>query len=755
MSYIRSRGQELTGYQERAPWSPEIDLQCDFVMVYGVDGSMPDRVREYRAKGYVVHLMSGIAWGQYQDYLDGQWDGRSHWDESQMDREGKPILHGVDVPYLVPTIAFADYLTQKLKPAIDAGVEAIHLEEPEFWDHGGYSPAFQREYQLYYREPWTPPHSSLDARYKAARLKAWLYARALGRISSALKEYALTEHGRLLRFYVPTHSLLNYTQWAILSPEAALLEIPTVDGYIAQVWTGTSRVCNVYQGVAAQRTFETAYLEYGVMQELARGTGRKMWFLHDPIEDWPEYTWEDYRRNYLKTVVASLLHPLVHTYEICPWPSRVFNGIFPRKAGLAGGTIPTEQMEGAKPIPEDYAALLSGMAQLLGDLDQPDWSPEGNPCQAGILISDSALYQRSYPDGVLPEEARPWEGGLAEKLRDLAAGLHDGIDTRRESRALTDAIGRNGDFLREWAVTPSLPHFYGMALPLLKHGLPVRPVQLDNLRRFPGYLDGCGFLILSYEFIKPEAPDINGALAAWVREGGSLLYIGDGSDPYHAVQGWWSPSPTPLEHLLRLLELPEDAGDGTYPVGRGRLTLWRMNPARLCANADLADRYRAMVRELLPEWKPCNYLAVRRGPYRIAAVMEESVHEDPLILRGQFVDLLDGRLGVCTEKIISPGENAILFDLDAIQEEPVRIVGTSARVYELECGENAFHLELKAADRIRISLRVRLPKPVRTLSAQDESGTPFPLEWEWDPLSRTLLLSCHSSNRLIRVEGAY
>jgi len=95
----------------------------------------------------------------------------------------------------------------------------------------------------------------------------------------------MVKYKRVLRFYVPTHSLVNYTQWKIVSPEAALTDIPSVDGYIAQVWTGTSRSANVYSG--KERTFETAFLEYGIMQELVKGTGRDMWFLHDPIEDWP------------------------------------------------------------------------------------------------------------------------------------------------------------------------------------------------------------------------------------------------------------------------------------------------------------------------------------------------------------------------------------------------------------------------------------------------------------------------------------
>ncbi|WP_197080962.1 hypothetical protein [Gordoniibacillus kamchatkensis] len=72
--------------------------------------------------------------------------------------------------------------------------------------------------------------------------------------------------------------MINYTQWRIVSPQALLVHMPACDGFIAQIWTGTSRTRNVYQGVRAERTFETAFLEYGVMQELVRGTGRDMWF---------------------------------------------------------------------------------------------------------------------------------------------------------------------------------------------------------------------------------------------------------------------------------------------------------------------------------------------------------------------------------------------------------------------------------------------------------------------------------------------
>ena len=265
MAYIRDRAEELTGYQANQEFRPSVDLGCDFVMVYGIDDTMPQRVRQFRDQGYVVHLMTGIAWGEYQDYLDGGWDGRKHWDEGQVQRDGTGVNHNPTVPYMVPTVAFSEYLTERLKIAVDSGVEAIHMEEPEFWDRSGYSDSFKREYEIYYREPWRPQHEDLDVKYKSAKLKAHLYCRTVERVSAALKEYAKVRYGKDLRIYIPTHSLLNYTQWKIMSPEAALIGISSVDGYIAQVWTGTSRTPNVYEGVYKERTFQTAYLAYGVI----------------------------------------------------------------------------------------------------------------------------------------------------------------------------------------------------------------------------------------------------------------------------------------------------------------------------------------------------------------------------------------------------------------------------------------------------------------------------------------------------------
>ena len=60
--------------------------------------------------------------------------------------------------------------------------------------------------------------------------------------------------------------------------------------------------------MSRERVFENAYLEYGSMESMTEPTGRKLFFLTDPIEDWPR-DWADYRVNYQATFTAQLLYP--------------------------------------------------------------------------------------------------------------------------------------------------------------------------------------------------------------------------------------------------------------------------------------------------------------------------------------------------------------------------------------------------------------------------------------------------------------
>lgn len=615
---------ERTCFQTGQAWSEFANLRSDVAIVYGIDPGLPGRIQTWRDRGYRIHVMTGVSWGNYQDYLYGRFDGVNHEDEAQTVSDGRKSSHGGDVYYMCPGTNFGKFLCVGVQRALDAGAEAIHLEEPEFWVNAGYSEGFKREWRSYYGEDWQPPHSSVDAQWRASKLKYFLYRRALQQVFDHIQEFN-RRTGRHVRCYVPTHSLLNYAHWRIVSPESSLARLTGCDGYIAQVWTGTARTKNVYRGRLRERTFETAFFEYGAMQNLVRATGRGVWYLNDPIEDNPDHDWTDYQRNWESTLVASLLQPEVWQFEVAPWPERIFNGRYPKSA-------PRAARQG---IPPAYATELQLAMNALNDLKQERVAWDCGTAGVGFLISDSLMFQRGPP-------------------------------------------------------TPSdehLSHLYGLALPLLKRGLPLAPVQLENVM-IPHYLDGLRVLLLTYHGMKPLAPEVHTSLAKWVQEGGVLVVCDDDSDPYHAVREWWNSEGwhyrTPREHLFAQLGFepakhPSAAAGSLseWRFGQGSVLWLRTTGVQLASSAEGDTRLAALVGQAADlaklKWRVTNYLLLRRGPYVIAAGLDESAASSTNVLRGQFVNLLDPELRVQTSVQIEPGTRCFLRDLGFTDGQPALI----------------------------------------------------------------------------------
>lgn len=745
MAFIREKEEIKTGFQEIEPWSSEIDLQTDFVMVYGLNESLESRMQQYRERGYKVHLMLGCAWGNYKEYLCGRWDGKEHWDECQTDRNGNPILHGVDTPYMVPTRSFIQYLTEHLCTLIDKGITEIYMEEPEFWEAGGYSEAFKKEYLAYYGVDWEPPHTNINAKYRSSRLKAYLYGRLVRHLSRNIKEYG-RKTGKEIHFYVATHSLVNYAQWKIMSPESRLLDVDEVDGFIAQVWTGTSGTGNVYEGHYKSRTFETAYLEYGIMQELVKGTDKEVWFLQDPVEDNPEHGWEEYEDKYKKTLTAALFWPDVDHYEVCPWPNRVFKGRYPRKVGLAEGMIPTEDMEGAKNIPDTYATFLASMIQTLGDMTKGENETEKDA--VGVFLADSCMYQRTYPDHVEHHGQKINLSGMEDWMNRL-------IFQKEEERQLLLSMEKMEYAYKECC---AFPDWFGLTLPLLKYGLPIQPVYFDHMVRYEEYLRKYRYLILSYEFMKPESEEFHHKLVEWVKQGGTLFYIGKDFDPYNYLQEWWQKffCDTPAQHLFAEFGMDKEPANGCYRIGEGNVLVWNEVPALLSVNEAIADKYRNWIREGLKmggyHWKMCNYLSVRRDPYIVIASMQESDMGSVYTKEGLFVDLYEDKYPVVERVLVEPGQEKLLFDLEKIKED-VRIIATAARIENMVCENGQLSIEAKAIDHIQVNMRIRLPGKPEDLCAHTESGKNMELQSVWDEKSRTVLLSYRSNNEKVHITG--
>lgn len=690
-----SPGDVKTTFQTSREWRPTIDNRADAVMVYGVGGNpsdkgrgghtFEDRVKSWHDHGYTVHFMTGIAWGEYQDYFTGEWDGKRHLDEGQVTAQGDTIWHGHMVPYIVPSENFLAYLKDRhIKRVIDAGVDAIFMEEPEFWARSGYSDAFKREWEEYYGEPWRPQHESPEATYMSNKLKYHLYYRALDEIFTYAKEYGASK-GMDVKCYVPTHSLVNYSQWQIVSPEASLASMPACDGYIAQVWTGTSREPNFYNGKPRERVFETAYLEYGSMEAMTAPTGRKMFFLTDPIEDRAK-DWEDYRRNYQATFTAQLLYPGIADYEVMPWPERIYEGLYRMSA---------DSDEKGR-IPRFYSTQMQLMVNALNKMPEAESKVSGSE-GVGVLMGNSLMFQR-FP-------------------------LHDGYDD------------------------PQLANFYGMALPFVKRGVPVKTVHIENLGYAPTLAD-VKVLLMTYANMKPLDSIAHSRLARWVKEGGQLVFSGTDKDPFQTVSEWWNNKGNnygaPSEHLFETMGLGRNPLPGKHKVGRGTVTVIRQDPKEYITKEGGDNELVATVANLYQHDARAGQLAMKnnmrlnRGLYEVVAVMDESVSDEPVTITGPVIDLYDPDLAVHDTYSVAPGHHALLIHPERIPDvEKPQVLASASRESDEKITPGTYSYVAKGPVETSSVSRVYLPaKPVSVIIDGNESFDPG----MWDEATNTYLI---------------
>ncbi|WP_223578427.1 hypothetical protein [Sphingobacterium sp. GVS05A] len=694
-----------TTFQSSREWRPTIDNRADAVMIYGTGGNPSDksrkipfeeRVKSWRDRGYITHFMTGIAWGEYQDYFTGKWDGKMHLDEGQVDVKGDTIWHGHMVPYIVPTENYLKYIKEMhVKRVIDAGIDAIFMEEPEFWARAGYSESFKKEWKKYYGFDWRPQHESPENTYLSNKLKYALYLNALNEVFTYAKAYGKTK-GMDVKCYVPTHSLINYSQWMIVSPEASLASLPCVDGYIAQVWTGTSREPNYFNGVVKERVFETAFLEYGAMESMTAPTGRKMFFLTDPIEDWPR-DWADYKKNYQATFTAQLLYPNIADYEVMPWPERIYEGLYKTSAK-------SDQKE---KIPRHYSTQMQVMINSLNSMSKTTSKVSGST-GISILLANSLMFQR-FP-------------------------THAGYDD------------------------PQLANFYGLALPFLKRGVPVKTVHLENLA-VKNALAETKVLLMSYSNMKPLAPEAHQYLADWVKNGGVLIYCATDLDPFQSVQEWWNTNGNqyqrPSDHLFEKMGLRDGmAKEGQYSYGKGTFYVLRSDPKEFVVKPNNSHKLLDLTKSLYDARSKSgklqfkNYFTLTRGIYDLIAVLDESVSNQPYQVKGNLIDLFDPTLPIVTSKNIQPNEQCLFVNIDhVVNKQKPQVLASASRIYDEKSTGHQYSFTAKSPINTTNISRILLPAKPKSLVVDKKEVF---AEANWDTKTKTYLLEFENSP-----EGVY
>lgn len=698
---------QKTVFQTSSPWIPEIDVRSDAAIIYG-SGDRPgmtfkQRIHSWKLHGYQTDFMTGIAWGNYQNYFYGKWDGKKHLDEVQVAKDNDSVWHGHHTPYIVPMPSYIHYMEQAVtKKVIDAGITTLFFEEPEFWARSGYSDAFKKAWKQYYGFNWRPQDKSAENTYLSNKLKYHLYYKAIKQVSSFAKAYGKSK-GLKVKIFVATHSLVNYSSWEIVSPEASLASLPGIDGYIAQVWTGTSRTPVYFNGIEKERTFENAFLEYGSMVSMTAPTGRTMYFLTDPIED-AHRDWGDYKRNYEATYTAEILYPSVDHFEVMPWPERIFTKPY---------RLPNS--DSSVLIPHYYSTQILVMVNALNKIPASKNLISGTK-GIGVLMGNSLMFQR-FP-------------------------THNGY---------TD---------------PQFSNFYGQTLPLLMRGIPVQTVQMENLA-YPATLKDIKVLIMSYSNMKPMSPKVHEYLSDWVKRGGVLIYCGRDDDPYQSVMEWWNTKgnhfKAPSDQLFKLLHIHPKFKDyhiQKFSAGKGTVYVIRQDPKEFVMQKDGDTSYINIVKQAFQHdakageiiWK--NNFILHRGPYDIIAVMNEGVSNQPVIVKGPVIDLFDPTLPVLKVKTVTPGHEAFLFDLSRVQNNnKPQVLASASRIYEEKRTKNSYSFVCKSPLNTDNSMRILLPGIPQSVSLTKSDGTHIPvITKSWDAESHTYYLSFNNNPNGITVE---
>ena len=212
-----------------------------------------------------------------------------------------------------------------------------------------------------------------------------------------------------------------------------------------------------------------------------------------------------------------------------------------------------------------------------------------------------------------------------------------------------------------------------------------------------------------------------------MRAGGALVVVDNDRDPYNAVREWWNTAPysyqTPRQHLFEKLGIPKDAS-GIYKAGSGIVVSARLSPAALTYKKNGAAAIRKLARQAAVaihlQWNETNALVLRRGPYIIAAGLDESIpNSKPYVLHGRFIDLFHANLPILTSVTLTPGKRVLLVDLDANSVTKIpSVIAAACRIREEHAITDQFSFLADGISGTHAVIRVRTHrKPLRVLVA--------------------------------------
>ncbi|MDI4648011.1 S-layer homology domain-containing protein [Cohnella hashimotonis] len=699
---------------------------ADSVMVYvGEPASIQSKVSAWANRGYQVDVMMALN-RDMNYYKRGLYDGVEHEDEIQKDKSGNLITHStsVDVPYMVPTENWNNFIYSMAKTSIDAGARRIVFEEPDVFIKSGYSDAFKREWLAYYRENWVDPSSSKEAEFKSQKLKVYLCYRALKEVSERIKAYDPD-----VKVLVASHTAISYLMYGITTSNYDYYNIPTIDGYIAQVWSDTALVPVPTNGTSERRVFESAYIDYSSFAHLKLDDdGKQLYALADPKADTPGYSWTEYEQFYKTTIAAQLMQPQFKQFEVVPWSERGF--------AQAPGTYKTIQTNVYRALQDMYdkSATIEAGTQGIGILYSDTISQMSTvgavPSFYGPMVP---LVAKGIPLQVIPAETLTRPHALAD-TKVLFVSYDDWKAIEGNAGAGNGTGAKVNDALRDWVKAGGV---------LVYTGGSGSTDQLNewwtekNLSSPKQDLWNKLALNVTGERASDGANDV--ALQA---SGGIGAFGGRSSinvpKRFTVTSAELGPGATSLYAANGRSVAYEQA------VEQGKVIVVGVSPDYFASSPVASQLIRDIAKYAVEQaggtYAEANLLKSVRGPYTTIQVMDRP---EQLQLQGAYIDLFDDRLQVVTGMTeMQPRTNAMLYDIndrDAVKPEVLFASGDLTDVVE-SATETGY--KLAGTPNSRASARLGAPAGLypETVTATDAANEPVTVSTEWENSSRTLLI---------------
>ena len=205
--------------------------------------------------------------------------------------------------------------------------------------------------------------------------------------------------------------------------------------------------------------------------------------------------------------------------------------------------------------------------------------------------------------------------------------------------------------------------------------------------------------------------------------------------PFDEVEGWWRLEEQiyekPAHHLFELLGVEPESEQ--QAVGSGQVFVIPKSIAELAQSSSKAEQYVAIVQQAYQQsrmrsgpWNESNTLMVRRGPYLIARLLENS--DKPTVpLDGVFIDLFDSHLPVLINPHLgAERQSAFLYDL-AHTPKPDCILAATGRVESEDWADAQTQITVSYPAGVRGQLVVRLQKRPFTVVLNVDNN-----DWKWD-----------------------